>query len=410
MRIAYLVNRYPAVSHSFIRREIIALEARGNVVFRYAINFPDGELVDPADRAEAGKTRHVLRQSPGTILADTARTLFAHPLGILRALLESLSLGHRSDRGIVRHLAYLVEAVVVAAWCGHDGVQHLHAHFGTNSAAVALLASKITGLPYSFTAHGPEEFDKPEAIGLSRKIRSAAFVVAVSSYGRSQLMRWSDEANWKKLHVVHCGIDDESCAGPVGASAPGRGLLCIARLAEQKGLHVLLEATATLRDQGHEFDLVLAGDGPLRESLERRIRDLGLAHLVTMTGWISGERVRAEIERARAFVLPSFAEGLPVVIMEAMALARPVISTYIAGIPELVLPGVTGWLVPPGNPASLAEAMRQALSAAPDELVRMGEAARHRVLERHDVMREAEKLEILMQMAGSHAGSRSRTA
>lgn len=399
LRIAYLTNRYPALSHSFIRREIVALEARGNTVLRYALNYNQDELVDQDDRAEKDKTRHVLRQPPKAILAAAARVVVRHPLGLLKALGASLRIGFGSDRGLIRNLAYLAEAAVIVDWCSRDQVEHLHAHFGTNPATIALLAKLIGGTSYSLTVHGPEEFDGPKAIALADKIKAAAFVVAVSSYGGSQLKRWVDFDQWEKIQVVHCGLDSDSFPNLQPGETPEARFVCVARLAEQKGHFLLLAAAARLRAEGLQFKLVLAGDGPLRKRLEDRIEELALGDVVTITGWISGEQVRREIARSRAFVLPSFAEGLPVVLMEAMAMKRPVVSTYVAGIPELVVPGETGWLVPAGDAALLADAMREALSAEPQQWLRMGVSARRRVLDRHDVAHEAEKLERLIYSA-----------
>jgi glycosyltransferase involved in cell wall biosynthesis len=395
MKVGYLINMYPAVSHSFIRREILALETRGVTIFRYAIRSSVSELIDPEDIMENSKTHHFIGHPVSGLLAMCAQTILRYPVGILRALSSVLAISRRSDRGFGRHLAYLAEATVIAKWCRRDQIAHLHAHFGTNSATVALLVHRITGLPYSFTVHGPEEFDKPQSIALPEKIRAAAFVIAVSSYGRSQLMRWTDVDQWSKIHVVHCGIDFSPSVEPPLEVAPVATLVCVARLVEQKGLFLLLEAVTKLRESGIHFNLVLAGDGPMRPKLEQRLSESGLDN-VRITGWICGARVKEEIMLARAMVLPSFAEGLPVVLMEAMALGKPVISTYVAGIPELVVPGLTGWLVPAGDPTSLADAIRHALGAGPAELTRLGVAARERVSERHDISREARKLEMLM--------------
>ncbi|WP_246812461.1 glycosyltransferase [Microvirga sp.] len=374
----------------------MALEARGNTVLRYALSCREDELVDKGDLAEKVKTRHVLRQPLSDILAALARIVIRHPLGMVKALGASLRIGFQSDRGLARHLAYLIEAAVIVDWCSRDQVEHLHVHFGTNPATIALLANLIAGISYSLTVHGPEEFDGPKSIALAEKIRAAAFVVAVSSYGQSQLKRWVDLDQWAKLHVVHCGLDCNSYPEQQVDGIPEPSFVCVARLAEQKGHFLLLEATAKLRADGLRFKLVLAGDGPLRKQIQKRIEELELSDIVKITGWISGDRVKGEIAQSRVFVLPSFAEGLPVVLMEAMAMQRPVVSTYVAGIPELVVPGSTGWLVPAGDALLLAKAMREALSTEPQTWAHMGAAARRRVLERHDVNREVEKIERLI--------------
>ncbi|MGB9091331.1 MAG: glycosyltransferase, partial [Pseudomonas farsensis] len=220
----------------------------------------------------------------------------------------------------------------------------------------------------------------------------AAFVVAVSAYGRSQLYRWVDHEHWSKVRVVHCGLERSFHEVPAQPVADVVRLVCVGRLCEQKGQLLLLEAAHLLAQRGVRFELVLAGDGELRGAIEALVVRYGLQAQVRITGWVSGARVREELLGARALVLPSFAEGLPVVIMEAMALRRPVLTTYVAGIPELVQQGSNGWLFPAGCIESLAEAISDCLAQPVEVLQRMGEAAHERVLQRHDIDTEAARL------------------
>lgn len=395
MRIAYLINQYPMVPHSFIRREILALERQGFEVMRVALRGWNSELRDAADEAERPRTRYVLHAGTPALLADTVGMLLRHPARFARALALAWRVSRRGERPLPFHLIYLAEACRVARWLSEAQVEHLHAHFGTNSAEIAMLVHALGGPPWSFTVHGPAEFDKAPIIGLAEKIRRCAFVVAVSSYGRSQLYRQVERAHWPKVKVVHCGLDPAFHAVPASPPPAARRLVCVGRLCEAKGQLLLLEAARRLAEAGEDFELVLAGEGELRAEIETLIAKSGLKTRIRITGWISGEDVRTEILAARALVLPSFAEGLPVVIMEAMALRRPVISSYVAGIPELVRAGVDGWLVPAGDVDALAEAMRMCLDAPVEMLARMGEAGRERVLQRHDVEREAGKLTAL---------------
>ncbi len=395
MRVAYLVNQYPHVSHSFIRREIAALEREGIEVARYSVRPSGADLFDPADRAEQEHTTVLLAAGVVGLLAAILRTVLTRPLRFLSALRMTVRLGRPSERGLLRHFVYLAEACVLLRHLQRGGAEHLHAHFGTNPATVALLTRTLGGPPYSFTVHGPEEFDRPAALSLTTKIEHAAFVVAISSFGRSQLFRWCDRAHWPKVHVVHCGLDVAFLgAEPVPVPHAPR-LVCVGRLTEQKGQLLLLEAVAMLMAEGIECELILAGDGPMRPTVEAEIRRLELGERVRITGWVSGADVRREIESARALVLPSFAEGLPVVLMEALALGRPVVTTYVAGIPELVRDGVHGWLVPAGSADDLAAALREALSAPRERLEAMGKAGAARVAQRHDVRQEAAKLAAL---------------
>jgi glycosyltransferase involved in cell wall biosynthesis len=240
--------------------------------------------------------------------------------------------------------------------------------------------------------HGPEEFDCPEGLSLREKAARSAGVAVVSNFGRSQLLRWTAHEDWPKVRVVRCGLDAAFLAGGPRPVPEPLWLICVGRLAEQKGQLLLLEALALVAADGIDFEMTLAGDGPLRLVLEEQVRVLGLDGRVRITGWLDGEAVRRELLDARLMVLPSFAEGLPVVLMEALALGRPVVTTYVAGIPELVENGVNGWLVPAGSAAALAAALAEALRTPTETLTRMGRAGAARVEALHDASREAAKL------------------
>ncbi len=392
MRIAYFVNQYPKVSHSFIRREILALESQGYPVVRMALRGWDASLADPIDLSEREKTRYVLQRGLPGLLRAWLQVSLQNPLGMLASLRLAFTLSRRADRPLPYHLVYLAEACVVLRWMQQESITHVHAHFGTNSAEVVMLAHALGGPGFSFTVHGPEEFDKPEAIALASKIRHASFVVAISSFGRSQLYRWVAHEFWPKIHVVHCGLEAAFYNGPDIPLPEAPQLVCVGRLCEQKGQLLLLEAARALSNSGVDFRLVLAGDGEMRPEIEQRIAAYALQDKVRITGWISSDQVRAEILASRCMVLPSFAEGLPVVLMEAMALRRPVLSTYVAGIPELVEPGRTGWLIPAGDIDALTTALRAILSASTEELTAMGQAARQVAIQRHNIDTEAARL------------------
>ena len=228
------------------------------------------------------------------------------------------------------------EALVLAQWVIEQDVRHIHAHFGTNGAEVAMLCHLLTGIPYSFTVHGPDEFDRPEYLGLPEKVRHAAFVCVVSAFTSSQICRWIPPKEWPKIKLVRCGLDADFLMQRPASVGSRTQLLNVGRLSEQKGQLTLLSALAVLVREGVQFKMAIAGDGPLRPAIERKIRALGLQDHVELTGWLTNSQVRARLRAARALILPSFAEGLPVVLMEALALGRPVVTTYVAGIPELV--------------------------------------------------------------------------
>ena len=391
-RIAYFVNQYPKVSHSFIRREIQSLERQGFAVQRIALRGWDSELVDASDRDERERTRYVLKAGLAGLLPAVLLSLLAHPLCFLRALRLALRLGWGADRAWPYHLVYLAEACRILPWMRAFGARHVHAHFGTNSAEVVMLAHALGGPPFSFTVHGPEEFDKPQSLKLREKVGQAAFVVAISSFGRSQLCRWVPHADWDKIKVVHCGLEAAFHDVPAVPISDIPRIVCVGRLCEQKGQLLLVEAVSRLVHKGLPLELVLAGDGEMRDEIERLIAYNKLERQVRITGWIASERVREEILAARALVLPSFAEGLPVVIMEAMALRRPVLTSYVAGIPELVRDGEHGWLFPAGDADALAGALEEFLATPTEALAAMGEAARAQVLRRHAIDVEAGKL------------------
>lgn len=389
--IAYLVNIYPKVSHTFIRREIQAMERQGFRVERIAIRGWNDGIADREDDEERNRTQYVMKDGVGVLIGAALTAVMHAPLRFGAALAKALRMSWKADRSWPYHLMYLAQACHILALLRARKATHLHAHFGTNPAEVAMYVRLLGGPPYSFTVHGPEEFDKFEGIGLRQKVEHAAFVVAISSYGRSQLFRQLPLAWWPKVEVVHCGLADDYFDAPASEPPEDPRFVCVGRLCEQKGQLLLLNAFRRIVEHHPSATLVLAGDGEMRSQIEAQIDSLGLTSQVEITGWIDGDRVRQEILAARALVLPSFQEGLPVVLMEAMALYRPVISTYIAGIPELVRTG-TGWLVPAGSTDALVDAMLQCLAATPKELSSMGKAAHAQVEKRHRITTEADKL------------------
>ncbi|WP_134726286.1 glycosyltransferase family 4 protein [Paracoccus luteus] len=386
-RIGYVVNTYPRGSHSFIWREIQALERAGATVTRFAARPPDEAPADAIIAAEQARTVY-LNAGRAALSRAALRSGRALPLARARA--------QAAEAPLARMMAYAAQGRLLADECRARGITHLHAHFGTNPARVAAFCRSFGGPPFSMTVHGPEEFDRPESLDLAGKAAAAAFTVAVSRFGRSQLMRWVDPAHWDRLHVVHCGLALDEFAEPAPPPAGPPRLVAVGRLAEQKGFGLLVPALVAARRVHPDLSLTLVGDGPLREAIEAQARQAGLGDALRLTGWLSPAEVRAQIAQADALVVPSFAEGLPVVIMEAMALARPVLATWVAGIPELVLPGQTGWLVAPGDAGPLARAMIAVADAGPQARAAMGRAGRARVTARHDVDESARRLMALI--------------
>jgi glycosyltransferase involved in cell wall biosynthesis len=393
MRVLSLVNEYPKVTHTFVRTEITTLEQNGIEIERVSIRRHAPALPDPADRREAQRTRVVLDIGRPGLARALARSATAEPRRFPAALRMAVRLGRLSQRGVAYHLAYLAEACVLRGWYGQR-IDHVHAHFGTNPAAVALLWRLLGGPPYSFTVHGPEEFTSAVAASLADKVAHAQFVVAVCEAGRSHLQQICPPPTWDRIQVVRCGIGT-GFHGQPAAVPEQRRLVFVGRLCAEKAPLLLIEAAARLCDEA-DFTLTMIGDGPLRLAAEMLRQARGLTSRVQLRGWAGSEDVRREILAARALVLPSFAEGLPVALMEALALHRPVITTPVGGIAELVEDRVNGWLVAPGQLEALASAMRAALNAAPSALEEMGARGAERVRAQHDARIEGCKLAALL--------------
>lgn len=392
--VAYLANRYPAPSHTFIRREIEALWDAGVHVERFSIRKPSGRIFFEDLRERSLTT--VLLDGVFFMLFTVILTPLKYPLGFLKALVMAFQQGHKSERGYLINLAYLAEACVLARHMDMRGVKHVHAHMGTNPTTVAMLCSALSGVTFSFTCHGPEEFDRASQWHLRDKIERASLVFAVSSFCRSQLYRHCPHTMWDKIHVVHCGVDASFLEPKPVAIPRSNNLVCVARLSEQKGHMVLLQALAGLERDGVDFQMHLVGDGELKEEIRNEIRNLGLTDNVTIHGWASEPLVRAFIRDARALILPSFAEGLPVVIMEALALGRPVVATMVGGIPELV-DRYCGWPVPAGDAEALSGAIYEVLNTDEEKLFRMGKSGREMVKLLHDTKAIGELIAELME-------------
>ena len=401
-RLGYLTSVYGRASDTFIRSEVAGLRALGHEVRTFSIRRPPTtELVSDAIRREQAETEAVLEVGFPRMIASSLGWAVRSPSKFLRALRIVLEIRRPGLKGHLYPVVYFLEAAYLASRLKAAGVEHLHNHIGENSASVAMIAAELAGIPFSLTIHGPAEFDRPMDLALDVKVRRSKFVAAVTEFGRSQLFRWTDPADWPKIAIVHCGVEPLFLEHQIDPPPNRTRLVCVGRLAEQKGQLILVEAAGILAAEGLDFDIALIGDGPMREAIESAIERLDLKERVKIAGWMGAEGVRDELLKAKALVLPSFAEGLPVVIMEALALGRPVISTYVAGIPELVGDGECGWLVPAGSVDDLARAIRELLASPPEKLARMGLEGASRVAERHDSRSEACKLSRLFDSGGS---------
>jgi len=377
--IAYLTGEYPRATDTFIQREVAALRAHGTVVETCSMRRTGPEHhTGPEQRLEAGQTFHVLEAATSPI-----RLLRAHLAAFRRPKrwLSALRLAWRTSPGGIKatlyQLIYLAEAAVLADHLRRRGITHLHNHIAKSSCTVAMLMSEMSGIPYSFTLHGPDIFFEPYRWRLDEKIARARFVACISEFCRSQAMAFSTPRHWGKLHIVHCGVDPARYDGPA-PDASGQ-LLFVGRLAAVKGVPMLFAALHDLVPAHPDLHLTLVGDGPERGELERAAQVMGLTPHLTFGGYRSQSEVAGLLARSTALVLPSFAEGLPVVLMEAMAARLPVITTRIAGVPELVEHGKSGLLVAPGDEDALRAALAKILGNA-DLRRTMGEAGRAKVL------------------------------
>jgi glycosyltransferase involved in cell wall biosynthesis len=392
MRLAYLTSQYPAASHTFIRREVEALRALGRNVDTFSVRSPaPDETQAEADRREAETTYYVLRQSPAQFVAAHVGALFTNPGRYLRTFV--LALGHRAPgaRGLLLAFAHFAESVLLARELKRREVQHLHNHFANSAATVGLLASRFLGIGWSFTMHGISETDYPAGLMLGRKIEAAKLVACVSYFGRAQGMRLVGSDHWAKMHVVRCGLPFDRLPPSEPTRANDRTLICVGRLSPEKGQAGLLKAFARLGKRHQDVRLRLVGDGPDRRVLEQLAGELGLSDRVTFLGRLSEADTLVEITRSDLLVLPSFMEGLPIVLMEAMALGVPVVASRVAGIPELVEDGTGGMLFAPSDWDGLAQCIERLLT----DRALSGSLAQHgqrKVAGEFDVLKSAEIL------------------
>jgi colanic acid/amylovoran biosynthesis glycosyltransferase len=376
-RIAYLISQYPAYNHTFILREVRQLRTLGwdiQTVSIRACDRPVDKLT--ADEAEEhGRTLYVTTAALTRVAAAHVQTFLRRPLQYITTALYAMRTGH----GGMRRLLYFAEAVTAGVWLESRGYMHVHAHFAST---VALLIRKLFPITISATIHGPDEFNDPVGFSLREKVEATDFIVAISNFARSQLMRYSTYEHWNKIDVCYLGIDPSvfDPRPPRSDSGPYR-LICVARLAPVKGQHVLVDAMQQLIGQGRVLTLSLVGDGPDRPALERHVARLGLTGKVIFEGWCNQDRVKALYQGSDIFVLASFAEGVPVVLMEAMAMEIPCIATRITGVPELIADGVEGLLVTPSDPAELAAAIARMIDSS-ELRARIGKASRDKVVSR----------------------------
>jgi colanic acid/amylovoran biosynthesis glycosyltransferase len=357
MRIGYLTNHYPRATDTFIQREVAALRKRGFDIRTFSVRRSGSEHdVSPEVKAEKRNTHYLLPVAVTRLIHANAWAFIGAPRRYVAVLALAIETRRPGLRGFALQLAYFQEAVLLSLELRRQCITHLHDHGGDNSGTVTLLASTLTRVGYSITIHGPYIFFDPTHWALREKLRHSRFIACISHYCRSQLMLFSDQVDWGRLKLVRCGIDVERFLY-VDVRQRVRQLLYVGRLSVEKGLPVLFESLQILLARGYEFELTLAGDGSGRKGLEELARQLGIYDRLVFAGYIAEDRVREFLQQSDIFILPSFAEGVPVSLMEAMACGVPVLSTYVGGIAELVESERTGLLVSAGDSAALSEAI-----------------------------------------------------
>jgi glycosyltransferase involved in cell wall biosynthesis len=391
MRLAYFTGSYPRATDTFIQREVAGLRQRGLDVITFTLRVTGKEHdVNAEVVAEKNRTHSLLPAGPFTLLVANAWFMALHPIRYIKALWLAFVTRRPGLRGFIYQIFYFQEAVLLARKIYLQKIEHLHNHLGDVTGTVTMLAARLSGVGYSITIHGPHIFFDPTHWALREKLKYSLFIACISHYCKSQMMLFTDVADWGKLQIIRCGIDLSIFQYTPPRSA-GRRLLYVGRLAPEKGIPVLIESLAGLKEQGYEFELVLAGDGPERASLTEMVEAAGLGDRVIFAGYIEQSAVVRHMKESDVLVLPSFAEGVPVTLMEAMALGIPVISTYVGGIAELVEPGVGGQLVFPSDVEALSKAIARILD---DHRFRTDTAlrARERVASEFDLDVQLDKL------------------
>ena len=393
LRLGYLISRYPAVNHTFVLREIRTLRALGFDIRLVSIHKPDRlpKLLSEVEADEYRRTFAVLGGGPQRVLRAHLLTLLWRPWRYAAAFWYAIRLGGLDFRQIVSNVLYFAESVVAGEYLMRAGVRHFHTHF---SSTVAVIAARLFGLTFSITIHGPDEFNNVAEFHMSEKVAHAAFVATISDFASSQTMRASHPGDWHKIHVLPLGVDptDFAARPPLDRSGNQRfQILCVGRLTAAKAHHVLIAAVGRLVAQGRNVGLTIVGEGPERRPLEQTIAESHLGEVVQLAGPCNHDRVIDHYRQTDAFALASFAEGVPVVLMEAMAMEVPCVATWITGIPELIRNEMDSLLVPPADPEALSEALER-LMDDPALGTRLGRSARQRILERYDLRRNSARL------------------
>ncbi len=395
LRLAYLISQYPAVSHTFILREVRALRERGIVIEVASINDPHPlAQMTAIERAETEQTFYIKRAGPLVALLSLTWLVFKRPAGLARGLLTALRLGGADVSRTIRNLFYFFEAAMIARWMHHRALRHLHVHFATPAATVGVLVTKMAPVTLSITVHGPDEFYDVTTYSLLEKVEAARFIVCISFFAQSQLMKLAPPTKWKALSVIRLGVDCTEFQPRSPRIHECFTVLCVGRLVAAKGQRILIDAVERLVAAGRAVRLILVGEGADRSALEQFVSDKKLANTVTFAGAVNQDDIQAFYQQADAFAIASFAEGIPVVLMEAMAMEIPCIATRVMGIPELIEDGENGLLVAPSDVRGLGDALCRLMDDS-GFAGRLGRAGRMRILQAYELNSSSDRLAAL---------------
>lgn len=403
---AYLVSRYPGVTHAFIVAEVRALRATGVRVETASIRSVDAaEVLSPVDRQEHEATYAILPTTPWRVMRSHVRALARSPGAYAGTFARALRLAHAGGRARLWQLFYFAESILLWSWLEARGLRHVHVHHANVSADVAMLACSFANQAgngrhwtWSLTIHGPTELLDIASHKLPDKVRDAAAVICTSDFARGQVLAFAGPDEIPRVHTVRCGIDLELFGRRAPRAAQAHEtveILCVAALSRRKGHRVLLDALARICRDHRNVRLTLVGDGPERAGLEQRADELGLSDHVTFTGAVGQNHIRDFYESADIFCLPSFAEGVPTVLMEAMAMELPVVATNVMGVAELVENDRTGFVVPAARSDELAAALVR-LVIDPAARARMGTAGREHVARHCEISRAVDRLHAVL--------------
>lgn len=382
-RIAYLVSRYPATNHTFLLREIVSLRSLGFDIHVIAIrgaDRPDDQMTE-VERSERDRAFVVLPAGMHFLRAH-AGTIAANPGGYTAGLLLAIRMSRYNLRSLFFHFIYFLEAVVAGYAAKRAGCRRIHSHF---SSTVGLIAARIFGFDLSITIHGPDEFRDTTGFAMREKVANSRFISTISQYARSQIMLASDPADWSKIEICRLGVDSSVFKPRHERGRDGDfRVICVGRLAPVKAQQILISACARLVSAGWKINLHLVGSGPDLKRLQQFAKTSGMENNVIFEGPRNQDEVIALYGQSDVFALASFGEGVPVVLMEAMAMEIPCVATWVNGVPELIRNDREGLLVAPSDVEGLAQAIEQLLKS-PELRQRLGAAGRQQVLQRYEL-------------------------